>query len=126
MLAEKSAPKTGENTWLWLLKIGSGLLILTILIIHYIVNHFIGEEILLTYDEILRYYSNPIVPIMEGIFLIFVVVHALLGLRSIVLDLRPTRAVLRVINGVFGLVGVVSIVYGIWLLVVIASRGSAG
>jgi len=126
MLAEKTAPKAGENTWLWLLKIASGLLIITILIIHYVVNHFVGEQVLLTYDDILRYYSNPIVPIMEGIFLVFVVVHALLGLRSILLDLHPTRAVLKAINGLFGLVGVVSIVYGLWLLIVVAWRGSAG
>jgi succinate dehydrogenase / fumarate reductase membrane anchor subunit len=133
MLADKplmgaapgAAPRAGENTWLWLLKIASGLLILAVLIIHYVVNHFAGEQILLTYDDILRYYSNPIIPIMEGFFLVFVVVHALLGLRSILLDLHPTRTVLKVINGGLGLVGVVSIVYGLWLLIVVASRGSA-
>jgi succinate dehydrogenase / fumarate reductase membrane anchor subunit len=121
-----TAPKAGENTWLWLIKIASGLLILTLLIVHYIVNHFAGEQVLLTYSDILRYYANPLVPIMEGLFLVFVVAHALLGLRSILLDLHPSRPVLRAINGAFSLVGAVSIVYGIWLLVVVTLRAGAG
>ena len=34
----------------------------------------------------IAYYANPLIPVMEGVFLIFVVIHALLGMRGIILD----------------------------------------
>jgi succinate dehydrogenase / fumarate reductase membrane anchor subunit len=126
MYLGKSSPKSGENTWLWLIKIISGLLIIVILIVHFIVNHFIAEGSLMTYSDIAVYYSNPLIPLMEIAFLVFVVTHALLGLRSIILDLHPSRAVLGAVNWVFTIVGLASIVYGIWLIQVIVSRGSGG
>lgn len=123
MIYAKSTPKPGENSWLWLLKILSGVLILVILIAHLIVNHFTAPEGLLSYNEVVQYYQNPLIPIMEGFFLAFVVGHSLLGVRSILLDLNPSRQTLRLINGVLTLVGLVSFVYGIWLLFVVAGQG---
>lgn len=126
MNMENSVPKSGENTWLWLLKIASGLLIVIILFVHYIYNHMVPENALMTYEDVVQYYQNPIVPLMEIIFVTFVVTHALLGLRSIILDLRPSRTVLSLINWSFLIVGAVSIVYGVWLILLIVSRGSGG
>ncbi len=114
--------KPTENAWLWLLKIASGILILVILIIHLIVNHFTAPNGLLTYAEVVEYYQNPLIPIMEGFFLVFVVVHSLVGLRSILLDLKPTRALLSVIDGILTLFGTGAIVYGIWLLLAIVAQ----
>lgn len=121
MLETRSAPKNGEGAWLWLIKIFGGVLIVVILIIHLIVNHFIAEGGLLTYADVVRYYSNPIIPIMEISFLILVVSHSLIGLRSIILDLNPSRSLLTAVNLVFTVVGVVSIGYGIWLVMTIVS-----
>ncbi|MCL4560055.1 MAG: hypothetical protein M1281_05515 [Chloroflexi bacterium] len=118
-------PKTGESTWLWFTKIVTGLLVIVILIIHFIVNHFTAQNGLLTYADVVKYYQNPIVPIMEIAFLVFVVSHALIGLRGIVLDLKPTRAVIGAVNWLFSAVGVVAIVYGIWLVLTIVSRGAS-
>ncbi len=119
-------PKTGESTWLWFAKIVTGLLVIVILIIHLIVNHFTAQNGLLTYADIVKYYQNPVIPIMEIAFLVFVVSHALIGLRGIILDLKPTRAVIGAINWLFSAVGVVAIVYGIWLVLTIVSRGTSG
>jgi succinate dehydrogenase hydrophobic anchor subunit len=124
MLQTTSSPKAGETTWLWLFKMLSGPLIIVILIIHFIVNHFIGQNGLLTYADVVKYYQNPIIPIMEIIFLIFVVSHALIGLRSIILDLHPSKSALSVINWLFTIVGAISIIYGIWLVTAIVSQGS--
>jgi len=124
MLQTTSTPKPGETTWLWLYKMISGPLIIVILIIHFIVNHFIGQNALLTYADVVKYYQIPIIPIMEIVFLFFVVSHALIGLRSIILDLHPSKAALTAINWLFTIVGVVSIVYGIWLISAIVSQGS--
>jgi succinate dehydrogenase/fumarate reductase cytochrome b subunit len=126
MLDTKSAPKPGESSWLWMLKIFSGLLIIIILVIHFIVNHFLAPEGLLTFNDVVQYYSNnPIVPIMEGFFLFFVVTHSLTGVRSIFLDLNPSRSVRRVMDIVLVGIGVVSIVYGFWLLGAILAQAPA-
>ncbi|MGB8644353.1 MAG: hypothetical protein WCF84_03900 [Anaerolineae bacterium] len=123
MLGTPSAPKSGENVWLWLFKILSGLLILIVLGIHFVVNHALVPGGLLTYQDIVNYYKNPIVPVMESAFLILVVPHALIGLRGIILDLRPARGLLQVVNWLFVIGGAAFIVYGIWLILVIGSRG---
>jgi succinate dehydrogenase hydrophobic anchor subunit len=118
-------PKTGEGAWLWFIKALTGVLVIVILFIHFIVNHFVAPNGLLTYAEVLRYYQNPIIPIMEILFVAFVVSHALIGLRGIILDLNPSRAFLRVINWVFGVVGAAAIVYGVWLILTLVAKGSS-
>lgn len=116
-------PRSGEGAGLWFLKILTGFLVIVVLIIHLIVNHLIVEGGLLTYADVVRYYQNPIIPIMEIAFLIFVVTHALMGLRSVLLDLHPSNKVLRLINYGVVVLGVASIAYGIWLVLVIVGRG---
>lgn len=118
-----SAPKSGENTWLWLYKLLSGPFILILILIHFVVNHAVAATGLLGYKDVLAYYQVWIVPIMEIIFLALVVSHSLLGLRSIVLDLHPGRGLLTAINWLFLIVGIASFVYGTWLITVIVSRG---
>ncbi len=121
MIAEKSSPKSGENVWLWLAKIISGVLIVVILGVHFVVNHAIGTGGLLTWSDVVAYYQHPIVPIMESLFIILVVPHSLIGLRGIILDLHPTRGILTAINWLFSIVGVVAVVYGVGLIWVIAN-----
>lgn len=122
----QSAPKPGESTWLWLLKIFSGLLILVVLIIHLVVNHFTAPEGLLSFQDVINYYRNyPIVPFMEGFFLIFVIAHSLLGVRSIVLDLNPSKAFTKAMDVVLLVVGLGFSVYGIWLLYAIMAQAPA-
>jgi succinate dehydrogenase / fumarate reductase membrane anchor subunit len=116
-------PRSGEGAGLWFLKILTGFLVIVVLIIHLIVNHLIVEGGLLTYADVVRYYQNSIIPIMEIAFLIFVVTHALMGLRSVLLDLHPSNKVLRLINYGLVVLGVGSIAYGTWLVLVIVSRG---
>ncbi len=116
MLAEKSTPKSGENVWLWLIKILTGLGIVILLVVHLIVNHLVAEGGLLSHAEVVAYYTNPLIVLMEAVFLLFVVSHSLIGLRSIILDLKPSRVVLRLVDIAFVLIGVTSSVYGLWLL----------
>jgi succinate dehydrogenase / fumarate reductase membrane anchor subunit len=118
-----SAPKSGENAWLWLIKIITGPLLVVLLGIHLVVNHFIGSTGLLTYADVIAYFKNPIIPVMEVVFLATVVTHSLIGLRSILLDLKPSRTALTVINWILAIIGVVSVSYGFWLAVTIASKG---
>lgn len=119
-----SQPKPGESYLLWLIKIVSGVLILAVLIIHFLVNHLFAPNGLLSHAEVVAYYRNyPIVPIMEGFFLVFVVAHSLIGSRSIILDLRPSPALLKVLDYLFIAVGLFATAYGIWLLFAVINFG---
>ena len=118
-----STPRSGEGTWLWLFKIVTGILLVVLLFIHLLVNHFLSQHGLLTYADVVAYYQNPIIPIMEVCLLAAVVFHSLTGLRGIILDLKPALSLLKVIDAILVTIGVVAVVYGIWLVTVIASRG---
>lgn len=118
----KSPKPTSENVWVWFYKILAGLLIVVLLGVHFVVNHLASPGGLLTYADVVRYYRVPGVVLMEAAFLIFVVSHALVGLRSILLDLHPSASVLRMANWVLGIIGVGAVSYGIWLLLLIQSR----
>lgn len=120
-----SKPKAREGAWLWLVKIIAGLSIIVLLGIHYVVNHLVAPGGLLSYADVLQYYQNPVIPIMEAAFLILVVSHALIGTRSILLDLNPSEKTLRFIDWVLIILGSVAIFYGIWLILVIVARGAA-
>lgn len=121
-----SGPRPGENTWIWLIKIVTGPLLVIVLGLHFIVNHYLGSMSsgLMTYDDVIRYFQNPIIPAIEILFLVTVVTHSLIGLRGIVLDMNPSRSILRLITWLLVILGVSSVGYGIWLALTIASAGS--
>jgi succinate dehydrogenase hydrophobic anchor subunit len=113
-----------ENAWLWLAKIVSGVLVFAILLVHLVVNHLVAQGGLLSYADVLAYYANPLIIVMEGSFLILVVVHALIGVRGIALDLDPAPALMRALDVVFVLAGIGAIGYGLWLLQAVARASS--
>lgn len=99
----------------WLIQAFSGLLLVIILGTHMIAHHFIVEGGLRDYQQVLDYVNNPIVFIIEMAFVIFAVTHALLGVRSILIDMRPSPGALRTINWILGVFGAAAIVYGLYL-----------
>jgi succinate dehydrogenase hydrophobic anchor subunit len=123
-IAAVSRPR--EGAWLWLAKVVTGVIVFALLVIHLVVNHLVAEGGLLTYGDVLAYYAHPVVPLMEGAFLILVVTHALLGVRGIVLDISPAPAVVRGVDRLLCIAGALSIGYGLWLLYTLASRAAIG
>lgn len=119
MIDQVSIPKKREGFWLWFLKLLSGLLVIALLFVHLIVNHLTAPEGLLTFEEVVAYFANPWIVAMELSFLVIVVTHALIGARSVILDLNPSDGTLRAIDIFFVLLGLASIGYGIWLTSVI-------
>ena len=79
---------------------------------------------LLTQQEVVEYYSKWIVPFMEILFLVFVVSHSLIGTRSIILDLNPSKSTLKVLDWLFIIIGSGYVIYGIWLVIKIVQLGS--
>jgi succinate dehydrogenase / fumarate reductase membrane anchor subunit len=121
-----SGPRPGETTWLWLIKIVTGPLLVIVLGLHFTVNHYLGSlsSGLMTHADVIRYFQNPIIVSIEILFLITVVTHSLIGLRGIVLDMNPSRNILNIVTWLFVALGVLSIGYGIWLALTIASLSS--
>lgn len=106
----------------WLVQAGLGILLVILLAIHLIVNHWAAPQGLLTYADVIRYYDIPGIAWMEAAFLIVVTVHCLLGLHSILLDLNMSARVTRVATWLLTFVGLTAIVYGAWLTRTIVSR----
>jgi succinate dehydrogenase / fumarate reductase membrane anchor subunit len=121
-----SGRRPGENTWIWLIKIATGPLLVLVIGLHFAVNHYMGSMSsgLMTYEDVIAYYQNPIIPIIEIVFLATVVTHCLIGLRGIILDMNPSRSILKVVTWLMVVLGVFSVGYGIWLAFAIASQGS--
>lgn len=112
-----------ENYLIWGIKVIAGLLMVLLLGLHFIVNHLTAPEGLLTYADVLAYYQIPIIPIVEVSFLIVVVVHALLGVRSILLDLHLPLKCTRIMDRVLIAVGILLITYGTWLVIRVIELG---
>jgi succinate dehydrogenase / fumarate reductase membrane anchor subunit len=121
MLEAKSVPRPGEGFWLWLIKLATGVLIIVLLLVHFIVNH-LAQGGLLTYAGVIAYYANPAIVAMEIVFLAVVVSHTLIGLRGILLDLNPSPKIMGIVDWLLVLVGIGAVVYGISLALVVASR----
>jgi succinate dehydrogenase / fumarate reductase membrane anchor subunit len=121
-----SGPRPGETTWLWLIKIVTGPLLVIVLGLHFTVNHYLGSMSsgLMTHNDVIRYFQNPLIPAIEILFLITVVTHSLIGLRGIILDMNPSRNILTIVTWLLTILGVSSVVYGIWLALRIAAQGS--
>ena len=111
-----------EKSRLWFVKVLAGLLIIFFMTLHMIVNHLVAPEGLLSYQDVLNYYQNPIIPIIEILFLITVIGHCLLGLRSIILDLNPAAGLMKKLDVGLLLLGLISAIYGILLVIIITSR----
>ena len=112
---EEMATRRDRSGSLWLVQAFSGLLLVFILGAHMIAHHFIVEGGLRNYQQVLDYVANPVVFVIEVLFVILGVAHALLGVRAIITDLRPSAGTLRAVNWGLALFGLVAIGYGLWL-----------
>jgi succinate dehydrogenase / fumarate reductase membrane anchor subunit len=117
----KTRPTDMEKGWLWFIKQISGVLVFVLIIVHIIVNHLVAQTGLLSYADVVRYFANPWIAIMESSFLIFVIGHSLLGLRSVILDFNPSISFMKMIDPIFLLIGILASGYGIWLTITVGS-----
>lgn len=120
MMKTDQEPKF-ETFKLWWLKMITGPLLIILLGIHLIVNHYMGSmDGLMNYADVKRYFSQPIIPIIEFSLASVVIVHALLGLRSIILDLNWSASKQRKTDLGLLLIGAAMIGYALWLTLKIA------
>lgn len=104
----------------WLLQAVLGLLLIVLLTVHLMVNHWVAPHGLLTYADILQYYDHPTIVWMESTFLVVVILHCVLGLHSILLDLDLQAGIALIFTILLILIGAIAIIYGLWLIRTIA------
>ncbi|MGH2539003.1 MAG: succinate dehydrogenase, hydrophobic membrane anchor protein [Actinomycetota bacterium] len=110
------------HSWRWTAITGISLLVL--ITIHMVAHHFVVEEIggLRTYQHVLDYINTPVIFVIEAVFLVVVTVHAMLGLRSVLLDFGLSDRMRRLLERGLVVLGVATVVYGFVLIGVLASR----
>lgn len=118
-----AARASGPAGGIWLVQAFSGLLLVALLLLHMIAHHFVVEGGLRDFDQVIDYISNPAIFGITIIFLLVVTAHALLGLRAILLDMSLAPGTVRVVNWVLLVVGIATVVYGIWLEIAIINYG---
>jgi succinate dehydrogenase hydrophobic anchor subunit len=109
-------PKTGQRAGgIWLLQVISGALLILVLGLHMIANHFVVQGGLRDFADVIAYISNPLIFVIELVFLVVVTTHAALGLRAILNDLGPSPSTARAIDWLLIIVGIGAVGYGVFL-----------
>jgi len=99
--------------WLWQVFTGIGLVIL--LGLHFIANHFIAKGGLRDFADVVAYLRNPVILVLEILFLLCVTSHALLGVRAILVDLGLSEQAEKRVSQALTLLGVLTVGYGLWM-----------
>lgn len=108
----------------WRFTAMTGVAVLALVTIHMVAHHFVVESVggLRSYEQIVAYISNPVIFVIEVIFLVFVTWHAMLGLRSVLFDLGLSAGARRFVNRGLTALGVLTVAYGLILIAVLALR----
>jgi succinate dehydrogenase cytochrome b556 subunit len=111
------------GTTAWILQVVSGVLLVLLLGLHIVTQHFVVKGGLRDYAQVVSYLSNPVVLAVESLFVVVLIWHAMLGLRAILLDFGfGRRGQAWITYGVTAL-GVVTAAYSFWLIATIAANG---
>lgn len=110
------------GSWRW--TAGSGIALVALATAHIVAQHFIVHHRggLRTYHEVLQYVASPVMFIIECGFLFAVTIHAMLGIRGIVLDFDLTPHARRRLDTGLWTLGTLTIIYGLALLSTLAIR----
>lgn len=107
-------------SWAW--QAISGLLVLGLVTVHMIANHFVVRGGLRNYHDVVAYIGNPVILVLELLFLVVVSLHGLLGLRSVIFDFGLSRRVERAVTRLLAFVWAGTVAYGVWLIATVISR----
>ena len=99
------------------------MLLLVLLTVHMVAQHFVVSGGLRTYDQVIAWIRNPVVFAVEALLLVCVTWHGIAGIHAVLLDLGLRGRAERIAARVLLDLGVVTILYGLWLLYMLAFRG---
>jgi succinate dehydrogenase hydrophobic anchor subunit len=107
-------------TFAWLAQVVSGVLLLVLLTVHMVAQHFLVQGGLRTYDQVIAWIRNPVVFVVEALLLVCVTWHGIAGVHAVLLDLGLRGRTERIVARILGDVMVATILYGLWLLYMLA------
>src|SRR6266567_20340 len=81
--------------------------------------HFIVKGGFRNFADVVSYLRNPIILVLEVLFLVVVTTHAMLGVRAIVMDFGLSDRAEKRLGQLLTVVGVLTVAYGLWLTWVI-------
>lgn len=123
-MAEAAPPERSRRSRSWRWTAITGVSLLVLVTIHMVAHHFVVDEVggLRTYQHVLDYISTPVIFVIEAVFLVVVTAHAMLGLRSVLLDFGLSDRWRALLERGLVVLGIVTVVYGLVLIGVLASR----
>jgi succinate dehydrogenase hydrophobic anchor subunit len=110
-------------TFAWVAQVVSGVLLLVLLTVHMVAQHFVVEGGLRGYADVVVWIRNPVVFAVEALLLVCVTWHAVAGVHSVLLDLGLRGRAERIVARVLGGAAVATVLYGLWLLSMLAFGG---
>jgi len=102
-----------SSTWYW--QMFTGIALVLLLGLHFIANHFIATGGIRDFADVVSYLRNPIVLVLEVLFLIMVAIHAMLGVRAIVIDFGISSQAEKRLSQVLTVIGMLTVADGLWL-----------
>ncbi len=118
-MMENPFAQESKRSWTWHWQVFTGIALLLLLGLHFIANHFIVQGGLRDFADVVSYLRNPIILVLEVLFLVVVTIHAILGVRAIVLDFGISDRAEKRLSQALTVVGVLTVAYGLWLTWVI-------
>jgi succinate dehydrogenase hydrophobic anchor subunit len=110
-------------TFAWVAQVVSGVLLLVLLTVHMVAQHFVVEGGLRTYADVAAWIRNPVVFAAEALLLVCVTWHAVAGVHGVLLDLGLRGRTERIVSRLLLDLAVATVLYGLWLLSMLAFRG---
>jgi succinate dehydrogenase hydrophobic anchor subunit len=110
-------------TFAWVAQVVTGVLLLVLLTVHMVAQHFVVDGGLRTYDDVIAWIRNPVVLVTDALLLVCVTWHGIAGVHAVLLDLGLRGRAERIAARVLLDLGVVTVLYGLWLLYMLAFRG---
>lgn len=109
----------GAGTVGWFIQVVTGALVLVLVTLHMIANHFLVPGGLRDFHDVVEYLRTPIILVLEVAFLVVVTWHGLLGLRAVLFDFGLSPRTERAITWILTVVGIATVAYGLWLTSVV-------
>ena len=100
---------------IWIFQVLSGILLIVIVGLHWFFQHSIVGNGGPAYANVVAYLRCPVFFGLETAFLLVVIIHALLGVRAILLDRGLSARVLRWVNWGLFIAGTAALWYGLSL-----------
>jgi succinate dehydrogenase hydrophobic anchor subunit len=99
-----------KASWTWYWQVFTGVALILLLGLHFIATGGIRD-----FADVVSYLRNPIILVLEVLFLAVVATHAMLGVRAIVLDFGISDHAEKRLSQALTVVGVLTVAYGLWL-----------